>query len=119
LIQIEQGRHHHRATEAHQEEPSFHQANQALLEIQVTQTAWAAWSRVPAVAHQLLPKGRTIWVGLTSGPRLYRRSEGLHMMMLSGTLSCSQLALTGENKELTKWVRVWTLEDEDGSAGVV
>jgi hypothetical protein len=97
LIQIEQGHHHHRATEAHQEEPSFHQANQALLEIQATQTARAA------AAHQLLPKGRIIWVELRSGPRLYRRSEGLHMMTLSGTSSCSQLALTGENKELTKW----------------
>jgi len=99
--------------EAHQEEPFFHQANQALLEIQVTQTAWAAWSPVPAAAHQPLPKGCTIWVELRSGPHLYRRSEGLHMMTLSGTLSCSQLALTGENKALMKWARFWTLEDED------
>jgi hypothetical protein len=36
------------------------------------------------------------------------------MMMLSGTLSSSHLVQTGENKELTKWARVWILDDDDG-----
>jgi len=49
--------------EARQEELSFHQANQALLEIQVTQTAWVAWPRVAAAAHRL-PKGHILQVEL-------------------------------------------------------
>lgn len=113
LIQIKQDQHHHRAMEAHQEEPSFHQANQAP-GIQATQTALAAWSQVAAAAHQLLlPKGHIIRVELRSGPHLYQKPEGLRMMMLSGTSSCSLLALTGENEELAGWARIWTLEDED------
>lgn len=107
LIRIKQDQHHHRAMEAHQEEPSFHQANQALPEIQATQTALAAWSQVAAAAHQLLlPKGHIIRVELRSGPHLCQKPEDLRMMMLSGTSSCSRLALKGENNELAEWARI-------------